>query len=193
MNKSAKTAIHRKHMSAPVKELLQERMLDALNGITFSARNKLRFLDYGCGRGVDVDRLGDCGYKVEGYDPNFQPKKPKGKFHVVLMIYVLNVIEDTGYVGEQDRVDAVVDAWNYVRRGGQLIMVTRAYLDILREAMRNGWKKRGTGYITGSGTFQRSYTPKQLDELACNLFANARTIQYGTMRCGASFAIVTKG
>ena len=185
---SAKTAIYRKSMSAPVRELLQERMLGSINGITFSTRKTLRILDYGCGHGVDVAMLGNCGYKTEGYDPNFQPKKPKGKFNVVLMIYVVNVIENAAELCE-----AVNDAWSYVRKGGQLVMVARSWYDIHHESIRAGWKKRGAGYITGSGTFQRSFTPKQLDDMVCAMFGNVRNIQYGTMKCGASFVIVTKG
>jgi len=47
-----------------------------------------RVLDYGCGRGGDVERLG-----CEGYDPYYQPERPVGPFDTVMCNFVLNVVE----------------------------------------------------------------------------------------------------
>jgi DNA phosphorothioation-associated putative methyltransferase len=180
MNKSAKTAMHRKKMSAPARELFEDYLYMSNYG---------RVLDYGCGRGVDVEEIRkyDIWEEVVGYDPNFFPKKPKGKFHIVTMIYVVNVIE-----AGKEFTNAIVDAWNYVRKGGQLVIVARSDYEIRQEAKRRNWQQRGDGYVTGSGTFQRPFSPKELDNYACALLGNVRNIQYGTLKCNASFVIVQK-
>lgn len=181
MNISAKTAIHRKKMSAPVRELFE----DYLYGDNYA-----RVLDFGCGRGKDVEEIRkvDLFKEVVGYDPNFQPKTPKGKFHLVLMTYVVNVIQH-----EAIRDIAITTAWEYVRKGGQLVIVTRSRREVFQEYVRGKWDIAGKGYITHSGTYQRGYSPKQLDTLVCDLLNKVRTVQYGRMKCGASMVIVTKG
>ena len=177
---TAKTAIKRKRMSAPVNELFYS----SASGIRETSGP---ILDYGCGHGKDVEELKEDFYKVVGYDPNFFPKRPKGKFDVVLMVYVINVIDSP-----RDRNAAIEDAWRYVRKGGQLVIVSRSESEILREQARALWKEKGYGFITHAGTYQRGYTPKQLDRLVCELLDGFKNIQYGRMDCGASMVIVLK-
>ena len=73
---SHKTAITRTKMSAPVKFLKGQGLLQG------------RTLDYGCGKGFDADVL-----QCSKYDPHFSPELPKGKFDTIICNYVLNVIE----------------------------------------------------------------------------------------------------
>jgi 2-polyprenyl-3-methyl-5-hydroxy-6-metoxy-1,4-benzoquinol methylase len=75
---SWRTAIGRNKISKPTRFLLSHGWLDLMHR---------RVLDFGCGRGYDADQLG-----FEKYDPHFFPKKPKGKFDVVLCHFVLNVL-----------------------------------------------------------------------------------------------------
>ena len=83
---AAKTAISRKGPSAPCKYLV--------------AQNLIEFplvLDFGCGRGNDVQYLEECTYTSFGYDPNFYPHPlpyglDKEPFNTVLCTYVLNVL-----------------------------------------------------------------------------------------------------
>jgi hypothetical protein len=129
-------------------------------------------------------------FDVVGYDPHFFPKKPKGKFDVVLMSYVINVIKDT-----RERGNTLDQAWEYVKRGGHLVVVSRSHKEIDREARKNGWRVCGHGYTTHTGTYQRGYSPKQLDRLINGIVftgIEVRTTQYGMLYCGASYVIVTR-
>lgn len=47
-------------------------------------------LDYGCGRGGDVQKLRDKGFNSIGYDPYYFPDLPEGKFDLVSCGFVLN-------------------------------------------------------------------------------------------------------
>jgi hypothetical protein len=127
------------------------------------------------------------GYNAEGYDPNFRPNKPRGKFDIVLMTYVVNVLE------ESERNAAIEAAWGYVKKHGLLVITSRTESDVNYSAQRSNWKTRGRGFITSKGTYQRGYTAKQLDRLVSRLLSNVRTIQYGPTSCGGAMVIVTKG
>lgn len=116
--RSAKTAIARKGLSAPAKFLFQQNRLEG------------RILDFGCGRG-DVAQFLDGD--IEQWDPNWHPKRPRGKFDTVTCIYVLNVLRD------EPRREALADAKSFVRKGGRLYVAVRRDLD-----GDTGTKKWGT-------------------------------------------------
>jgi len=73
---SAKTAIYRDRMTAPVKSLM------------FDGLIKGRILDYGCGHSKDGFLLGG-----DRYDPYYFPEKPEGRYDTILCTYVLNVVD----------------------------------------------------------------------------------------------------
>lgn len=75
------TAIKRKDLSVPVRNLLQQGLL------------KGRILDFGCGFGYDTDELKRRGYDITGYDYYYRPEYPEGKFDTIFCVYVLNVLE----------------------------------------------------------------------------------------------------
>ena len=74
-NRSHLTAIARSRPSAPMAFLNKDHRLVG------------RTLDYGCGRGVDVDAFG-----MDGYDPHYSPKRPEGLYDTIVCNYVLNVV-----------------------------------------------------------------------------------------------------
>lgn len=82
---SYKTAISRKTISAPLKYLLSKNLINKNQTI----------LDYGCGRGKDVQWLNENGYNVRGFDPHWNPDKDalNQKYDVILCTYVLNVVD----------------------------------------------------------------------------------------------------
>lgn len=77
------TAMTRKTISAPLRNLLKGDLLDSrLDG---------EWLDYGCGKGLDADT-----YNMDKYDPLHHPEPlvEEKKYDVVFCTYVLNVIAD---------------------------------------------------------------------------------------------------
>lgn len=87
MSKTGKTAISRKIFSAPVKHLIKMGLFDNLN-------EGFKVLDYGCGKGKDVELLQEKypHLKVDGYDPNFRRLDLNGPYNIIICNYVLNVI-----------------------------------------------------------------------------------------------------
>src|SRR4051812_29652311 len=101
-----KTAIRRGDFSRPVKAILRDSLLAP--GSTF--------LDYGCGRGEDVELLTAQGISCHGWDPTHRPDGPLSEADVVNLGYVINVIEDP-----KERAETLVGAWNLTR---QLLVVS---------------------------------------------------------------------
>ena len=115
--RSAKTARARRRLSAPAERLLERGLLAG------------RILDFGSGKG-DLTRF--LNGNIEQYDPNWYPKKPRGKFDVVTCIYVLNVLRPSA------RRKALAEAKSYVRPGGVL------YIAVRRDLKCDGPRKWGT-------------------------------------------------
>lgn len=81
---SYKTAISRKTMSVPMRRLRKDGLL------------KGEILDYGCGRGKDVETLKREGFTAHGYDPTWAPNDNYKYLHdTVTCNYVLNVVNET--------------------------------------------------------------------------------------------------
>jgi DNA phosphorothioation-associated putative methyltransferase len=115
-------------------------------------------LDYGCGRGDDVNHLREQGYGLSrGYEPNmpcpdiFIDKEeeylPKFKFNIVTLIYVLNVVE-----GIEKRKEILRRAF-YLSDKHILIAV--------RTEKINGMTYKD-GVMTKRKTFQKRYTTEEL-------------------------------
>lgn len=75
------TAKERSQLSFPSKYLKNQGLLSG------------RVLDYGCGFGKDVEVLDKQGLNITGYDPNYFPDWPSGKFNTIICHYVLNVLK----------------------------------------------------------------------------------------------------
>ena len=114
----------------------------------------LSILDYGSGRGQDVERLAAMGRRATGWDPFFAAHQTPTPSDVVFLTYVLNVIEDP-----TERRDTLLRAWQLAER--LLVVSTRLTWD--------SHKVRGNefddGIVTSRGTFQHLYQPSELREL----------------------------
>lgn len=170
---SERTAISRSKPSRPLKAALH---MGAIKG---------RVLDFGCGKGKDIEELERLGYKVKGYDPNFRPKKVTGRFQTVLMTYVVNVLQ----VKERDA--AIQKAWGYVKKGGRLVVTARSEREILAIAEKGNWKKVSWGFRTSKGTFQRGYNLCQLHRVLRKLHS-IRNMQIGPVNAGGVMIILLK-
>jgi DNA phosphorothioation-associated putative methyltransferase len=127
--KSHLTAISRNKLSAPMQFLLDNSVLEGK-----------KVLDYGCGKGQDVERLRAMGVDIVGYDPHFSPDLPEGFFDIITCNFVLNVIPE-----EEERREVV----HYLKF--KLVKPTgQAFISVRNDKSNlNGLTKRGTwqGYI----------------------------------------------
>lgn len=117
-------------------------------------RPELSVLDYGCGRGQDVNRLGRMGIAVRGWDPYFAADTPLEKRDVVLLTYVLNVIEDS-----IERRATLERAWSLAE--GAIVVSSRLQWEV---NSLNGTTS-GDGILTSRNTFQHFYSPRELRQV----------------------------
>lgn len=114
---TAKTARARRKLSAVGIHLLK---MGVLQG---------RVLDFGCGRGDLAKFIAACPgseyfpSEICQWDPNWHPKRPRGKFDTVACIYVLNVLPP------HPRKKALKDAQGFVRKNGRLYVAVRRDLE----------------------------------------------------------------
>lgn len=123
-DKSYLTAITRKQMSLPARFLLKDNRIQG------------KVLDYGCGRGKDVEELLLRGFDISGYDPNQSAWQDTGcltpKYDTILCSYVLNV------VNSKDR-DSVIKKIKFsLKKKG------KAYLTVRRDMDSDYVSSRGT-------------------------------------------------
>ena len=67
-------------------------------------------LDYGCGKGSDVQILKEKGYQSVGYDPYYFPKYPTKEADIVSCGYVLNVLSK-----KCDRLEVIQNCWSLTK------------------------------------------------------------------------------
>lgn len=136
-----RTAINRNALSKPLRCAISDGILAP--GLTV--------LDYGCGRGSDVARLGKVGFSCVGWDPQYAPKAFLEPADVVNLGYVVNVIES-----DAERRDALSGAWGLTQR--TLIVTARLKFEELGQHLR----PFADGYLTTRGTFQKFYDHSEL-------------------------------
>jgi Methyltransferase domain len=147
---SFKTAIARPGRSAPAKELTP--FIKSVLAESPPDRSQRGILNYGCGRGADVNYFRSLGIDAAGYDPHAPfgyAESPAGLFTVVTLIFVLNVLST-----EEDRREAIRSAAARLAPQGALIVATRSTAAIQSAATRNGWRASGDGFLSLRGTFQ---------------------------------------
>lgn len=135
-----RTALTRADLSAPAKLLERLGYLDGKRSV----------LDYGCGRGGDVERLAARGVDVVGWDPHFAPDVRLRKADLVLCLYVLNVIAD-----REERAEALRQAWKHARHA--------LFVAVMQGAPPVGQAEHLDGVVTSRGTFQRYYAAGEIE------------------------------
>jgi DNA phosphorothioation-associated putative methyltransferase len=151
---SHKTAIKRKRLSAPVRQLFEQNRLRG------------RVLDYGCGYGDDVRLLRRRGVDIVGYDPHHAPCDGTlllpGFYDVVYCGYVLNVLPTL-----TERWQAVFAALACVKPPhGLLYLVVRSWREVALAAERSDdWKEYGDGWVTSASTFQTGFEDGELKQM----------------------------
>lgn len=108
-------------------------------------------LDYGCGKGGDLQRLRRRGFKVEGWDPVHRPRGQRRAADVVNLGYVVNVIENP-----HERAETLRSAWSYAER----LLIVSARLD--GETDTDHFAACADGLMTTVGTFQKFYQQSEL-------------------------------
>lgn len=138
----AKTALRRIDLSRPIRLALDDGMIRP---------GQTSVLDYGCGRGGDVERLGRVGVRCHGWDPHHRPDGELVASDVVNLGFVLNVIDDAG-----ERQAALRRAWSLARS----VLVVSARLTT--DSRDLGGVPFRDGLRTSTGTFQKLYTQDEL-------------------------------
>jgi DNA phosphorothioation-associated putative methyltransferase len=108
-------------------------------------------LDYGCGRGRDLELLTRLGIPAVGWDPAHRPDQERRPCAIVNLGFVINVIEKL-----PERAAALRDAYTLTTR--LLIVAAR----LIHEQPANHIKHHGDGIVTRTGTFQKFYTQTEL-------------------------------
>ena len=142
--KRGNTAISRQSMSRPMVKLQKQGYFD----------NK-RVLDYGCGKGFDVEQLKSLGFDITGYEPFASDKYlqvPSGRFDIITNNYVLNVIENV-----EERHNLI----KTMKEMSDFVVIT---VRADKKSIKSTWKKFNDGYLTPKNTFQKIYDEKSLKE-----------------------------
>lgn len=157
--KRHKTAIARDQLSGPMKQLAKHGFLGGQWSI----------LDYGCGRGDDINELEAHGIDCIGWDPVFAPEAERVSCDIVNLGYVLNVIED-----REERTDTLKTAWQYADK--MLI----ASVMVAGESVIRQFKPYKDGVITQINTFQKYYSQSEFRSyLETNLDGSAIAVGQG--------------
>lgn len=114
---------------------------------------RVTVLDYGCGRGGDVERLRGAGVSCSGWDPHHRPDGARELSDVVNLGYVVNVIEDA-----DERRETLRRAWDLTRQ----VLLVSARMENESPGLEGA--SCGDGLRTSTGTFQKLYLQAELRE-----------------------------
>ena len=122
IQRSGKTAIARGTGSLPTRWLRSKGLIEG------------SVLDYGCGKGADVDYLRNFAMFVNGYDPNHRPDDSvlQYKYDTVLCQYVFNTLP-------KEYEDQLLDKLSQCLAIGGV-----AYISVRRDIKHEGMTRRGT-------------------------------------------------
>lgn len=139
-----KTAISRSQLSGPMQALARGGFLDGDRSV----------LDYGCGRGDDVNVLQAACIEAHGWDPHYAPDAPLQAADVVNLGFVINVIEEPA-----ERERALAAAFDLTRQVLAVGVMTVGRNDVC------GMTPYRDGYLTARRTFQKYYTQREAQDL----------------------------
>lgn len=138
-NPFEKTALRRKELSKPMRELFKR---DLLTG---------KVLDFACGHGFDVKKLSELGLDIVGYDRYnvaFSDTQTLHKrYDVVTCNYMFNVIPDL------EEHSKMIDLLRSL--SDNVYITVRTDVKAIKETWR--WDNVSKGYWTTRGSFQRFY------------------------------------
>lgn len=143
------TAVVQRHRTAMARTMLSRPMALAFEDGVLTETCSV--LDYGCGRGGDVERLQQLGLPANGWDPTHRPDASLAPADVVNLGYVINVIED-----QSERREALRKAWSLAR--ATLVVAARPAW----EARDVRGRPHGDGILTAKDTFQKFYEQDEL-------------------------------
>jgi len=149
-----KTAINRYYLSTPFQLIRKAGLISA----------SFTYLDYGCGRGDDLNILRSEGYDIIGWDPNHRPEGKVEERDIVNIGFVINVIEDRA-----ERQEALRLAYKFAKR----LLVVSAM--IATEKHIEKFKPYSDGVITSRNTFQKYYTQDELREYIADITGSTPT------------------
>lgn len=143
-------------------------------------------MDYGCGRGGDVNRLREAGFDCAGWDPVHAPDGQRRRSSVVNLGYVVNVIEDAN-----ERRDVLRRAWELAE---DVLVVSARLTD---ERPTAPMPTLADGIVTRIGTFQKFFEQQELrawvDQiLGCQSVAGAPGVFYVFRRADARADFVAR-
>ena len=156
-SKPCHTAIGRKNASAVARAVVCSPLVKDMNPLV---------LDYGCGRGADIEFYRASGYMVSGYDPEptfGYSEQPEGLFDLITITFVLNVIEDV-----RERIGVLRKAVGLLAPFGRILIATRSEKAIQSEAQKKHWPRWQDGYISSESrrTFQKGLDHQTLEMYA---------------------------
>ncbi len=160
-----RTAINRKELSQPMQALAKAGFLDG----------EFSILDYGCGKGDDVNELTAHGLDVSGWDPNYYPDGDLIPSDIVNLGFVLNVIED-----KQERDETLMRAWDLANK---LLIVS---VMLANDDYISRFQPYLDGVITKRKTFQKYYSQGEFREYL------ERTINESSVAMGQGIFILFK-
>ncbi|MEA5595675.1 hypothetical protein [Rivularia sp. UHCC 0363] len=106
-------------------------------------------LDYGCGKGGDVEKMRSLGFNSWGYDPHYFPCEPKAA-DVVTQNYVVNVIETV-----EGRLEAIQKSWELSKKKLLIVANTSSSKNVAIDKGR--YSGRGVFYKTFRSSELRAY------------------------------------
>jgi DNA phosphorothioation-associated putative methyltransferase len=136
-----RAAIVRSGISRPIALALEAGLL----------KENSTFFDYGCGHGVDVEKLTQQGYQSSGWDPYYHPNNPIIPADIVNLGYVINVIENLA-----ERRETLLKAWEVT---GEILIVSA---QVLINDSNRGLVPYSDGIVTSRKTFQKYYEQEEL-------------------------------
>lgn len=144
------TAIRRKDLSKPIKNLLDKNYLNSTDKI----------LDYGCGHGKDVESLKQKNFNIKGFDKYIEPFNDSSvfedKYDTVTCIYVLNVISTV-----EERIDVISKILDTLKSDGNAFIAVRSIKEF--ESMKKvDVCKYKDGIVTKRKTFQKYFSKDEL-------------------------------
>jgi diadenosine tetraphosphate (Ap4A) HIT family hydrolase len=110
------TAIKRKTISFPTRWLEEHGLLVG------------DILDFGCGYGIDTDRLKERGMSIIGYDNFYRNQYPKQRFDTIICNYVLNVLEP------EEQAEVLIAISELLKPQG------KAYFTVRRDLVQEGFR-----------------------------------------------------